>query len=262
MTLKGKNNCEKNITIKKSQNSYQGEEEIIEIKKKLNSMHNDLKKIIEQSNQEYLNIISSNLKHEFINSINGYMLDKTDETLDQRMIDPCDMREKCKNTFKRYLDKHTKELSPDNISKKKINKGREELKELRKIGIKEKCDVCFDEVSHIFENQISLIDSLKIYENRDIEDNAEISAINEVNVVKNVLDPIANKQRLQILKVIALEPKTFSTLSKLTNLRGGNLLFHIQKLQKADLIMQKYERGEYILTKKGFKIINLIANLN
>ncbi|UTB32179.1 MAG: helix-turn-helix domain-containing protein [Methanobacterium sp. ERen5] len=53
--------------------------------------------------------------------------------------------------------------------------------------------------------------------------------------------------------------QSFSALSELTGLRGGNLLFHIQKLQDHDLIIQRHERGDYMITNKGFNLLMLLA---
>ena len=58
---------------------------------------------------------------------------------------------------------------------------------------------------------------------------------------------------------MASETRTFSTLSELTGLRGGNLLFHIQKLLETDLILQRHERGDYMITKKGFNLLMMLA---
>ncbi|MDZ4170797.1 MAG: winged helix-turn-helix domain-containing protein, partial [Methanobacteriaceae archaeon] len=69
------------------------------------------------------------------------------------------------------------------------------------------------------------------------------------------------KQRIQILKAMTSESRTFSSLSKLTGLRGGNLLFHIQKLLESDLILQRHERGDYMITKKGFNLLLLLLNI-
>ncbi|KZX17317.1 winged helix-turn-helix domain-containing protein [Methanobrevibacter filiformis] len=253
---------------KNSYNKHEDNEELSKINEKLNfmeneihSINNNVKKIAENVNQSYLDSIESNLKNEFIRSINGYMLEKTDEVLDQRMVKDCDMKKQCKTVFKKYLNKHTQNLSPDNLTDEKIRCSKEELEDLRKVSINDKCDVCFDEVSGIFDHQIELINSLRIYENHNKENKKEISSLDEIAIVNNILDPISNKQRLQILKFIALEPKTFTTISNFTGLRGGSLLFHLKKLQNANLIFQKEDHGEYILTTKGFDIINILLNL-
>jgi DNA-binding HxlR family transcriptional regulator len=244
------------------QNEFKNEESLIEIKTMIINIHNDIKKIVENSNQEHLNFVHSTLKNEFVNSINSHMLENVDEELDKKMINPCNMRKNCKAVFKEYLKEQTQDLNLDNISEDKINKSKEVFNELSKNKVKKNCDICFDEVSNIFETRIDLINCLKIYENYDDKDEKKISDIDEENLVKTILDPISNKQRLKILKSIAIEPRTFSSLSKTTNLRGGNLLFHIQKLQNNELIFQKHEYGEYMLTKKGFNTINLLINFN
>ncbi|BDZ71892.1 winged helix-turn-helix domain-containing protein [Methanobacterium petrolearium] len=117
--------------------------------------------------------------------------------------------------------------------------------------------MCFKEVNSLFNKQLHLINSLQIYSST--EERPEISAIPEEVIVKQVLDPLANKQRLQILKSMASETKTFSNLSKLTGLRGGNLLFHIQKLLESDLILQRHERGDYMITEKGYNSLLMLA---
>ncbi len=69
-------------------------------------------------------------------------------------------------------------------------------------------------------------------------------------VVREILEPLDSKQRLQILKSLAIETKSFSSLSGLTG-RGGNLLFHLEKLLRSGMILQRHERGDYMITEKG-----------
>ena len=78
-------------------------------------------------------------------------------------------------------------------------------------------------------------------------------------MVKSILEPLSNKQRLQILKSLASDTRTFSTLSQRTGLKGGNLLFHIQKLVECNLILQRHERGDYMITEKGFNLLIMLA---
>jgi predicted transcriptional regulator len=59
---------------------------------------------------------------------------------------------------------------------------------------------------------------------------------------------------------MASDTMTFSALSQLTGLRGGNLLFHIQKLVECNLILQRHERGDYMITEKGFNLLILLTD--
>ena len=63
------------------------------------------------------------------------------------------------------------------------------------------------------------------------------------------------------MKALAAETKTFSALSHLTSLRGGNLLFHLQKLMESGMILQRHERGDYMITEKGFRVLRGVAEL-
>ena len=134
-----------------------------------------------------------------------------------------------------------------------------ELSKIRKKAPFDNCDVCFSQVDSLFNKQLSLIKSLQIYSNNEIE-RPEISTITEEMMVKSVLEPLSNIQRLQILKSMASDTRTFSSLSQLTGLRGGNLLFHIQKLVDWNLILQRHERGDYMITEKGFNLLIMLAD--
>ena len=73
--------------------------------------------------------------------------------------------------------------------------------------------------------------------------------------MREILEPVSNNHRLEILRAVAFEMKSFSAFSELTSLRGGNLLFHLQKLLDSGLILQIHERGDYMITDKGLKIL-------
>jgi hypothetical protein len=50
--------------------------------------------------------------------------------------------------------------------------------------------------------------------------------------------------------------RKFSVLCQITNLRGGNLLFHTKNLKESGMVLQSHERGDYIITGKGQKMIS------
>ena len=234
-------------------------EKMVDIDAKLDLIHQDIKRLMERSNKEYLDLMLTNLKKDFLNSITSYVADDRKNSLERGMVDPCEMRETCKSRFNEFLANNEDLILQDNVSNDIIDEKRAELGEIRKGAPFDKCNVCFSEVSSLFEKQLSLISSLQIYSTNE-EKRTEISAISEDIMVKSVLEPLSNKQRLQILKSMASETRTFSSLSEVTGLRGGNLLFHIQKLLKTDLILQRHERGDYMITKKGFNLLMILAD--
>jgi predicted transcriptional regulator len=89
----------------------------------------------------------------------------------------------------------------------------------------------------------------------------DISLIPAQSAIDDVLDPLCHKKRFEILKAVSGQSMSFSALSRLTDLRGGNLLFHLQKLLDSGLIIQQYERGDYMITGKGFRIMEGISTI-
>lgn len=247
-----KNNVMENID--KINNS-----EIYDTKAKLEAMHQDIKRLMEKSNQEYLDLMLANLKKDILNSISLYVTDDIEKGLEKNMVDPCQMRKTCKARFTEFLENNSELIKQENVSKETIKDKRGQLEDIRKSAPFDKCDICFSEVDSIFDKQINLISSLQIYDHNK-EDKTEISSIPDEIMVKSVLEPISNKQRLQILKSMAVETMTFTALSELTGLRGGNLLFHIQKLLENDLILQRHERGDYMITEKGYNLLIMLSN--
>jgi DNA-binding transcriptional ArsR family regulator len=226
---------------------------------KLEAIHQDIKRLMEKSNQEYLDLMLANLKKDIINSVTAYVSDDIENGLEKNMVDPCQMRETCKERFTGFLESNSNLIKHKTVSKEVMDGKKGELDEIRKSAPFDKCDVCFSEVDSLYNKQINLISSLQIYSNNE-EDKSDISSIPEEKIVKGVLEPVANEVRLQILKSMALEPRTFTALSELTGLRGGNLLYHLQKLLESGLLIQRHERGDYMITEKGYNVLVMLSN--
>jgi predicted transcriptional regulator len=45
----------------------------------------------------------------------------------------------------------------------------------------------------------------------------------------------------------------------MTGLRGGNLLFHLRKLQDSGTFLQRKEWGDYVITDKGYQILKMVV---
>ncbi len=107
-------------------------EKMVDIDTKLDSIHQDLKRLMERSNKEYLDLMLTNLKKDLINSITSYVSDDRKNSLERGMIDPCEMRETCKSRFNDFLANNEDLILQDNVSNDIINEKRAELCELKK----------------------------------------------------------------------------------------------------------------------------------
>ncbi len=235
-------------------------DEISEIKERLSEIHADLKRLMEQTNQQHIANLLSTSRKNLINAIIKHVAEDIDEGLENSIVKKCEMRERCKSNFSEFLHKNATLIKHDSIEEETILKKRSELKKMRDNAPFKQCERCFSQVYNIFEKQVNLMRSLQIYSTEE-EKKQDLLKLHEDFMVREILEPISSKQRLQILKALAIETKTFSALSEITGLRGGNLLFHLQKLLESGMIIQRHERGDYMITEKGFKILKSISEM-
>jgi DNA-binding transcriptional ArsR family regulator len=234
--------------------------EIHEIKSKLNDIHTDLKRFFEQSNLQHHESVLSGIQNQFSSVIIGHVAEDINDGLDRNMVRNCEMRDTCKSVFTGFLQDNANLIKQKNVDEGIISRKESELKDMKNNAPKKQCEKCFSEVSNLFGKELNLMRSMRIYETNDDKE-TDISAISEEIMVKDILDPISNIQRLQILKAVFSGTKTFSEFSETTGLRGGNLLFHLQKLLDSEMILQRHERGDYMITEKGFRVLKGIVDL-
>ncbi len=78
--------------------------DIYDRKAKLEAIHQDIKRLMERSNQEYLDLMLANFKKDFINSLTSYVADDIESGLERGMVDPCEMKPTCKARFTEFLN--------------------------------------------------------------------------------------------------------------------------------------------------------------
>jgi len=234
--------------------------EIRELKTEITGLRTELKRFIEHANLQHVDVILGDLKKNYADLFTNHQVDTAKNDLSAHMVSNCKMRNTCFELFMDFLQNTARHIKDGQVSDEIIQSYREQMKVLRKKGPYDKCDTCFSEVQRLFEKQVDLMQSLGIYQ-KSSHANEAIADISDDIVVKDLLEPVANIQRFQILKALAVQTRTFSDISQMTGLRGGNLLFHIKKLADSGMILQRHERGDYVITDKGFKTITAITQL-
>ncbi len=234
--------------------------EVNAIKSKLDIMHEDMKRFMERSNQQHLNSIVDGCRSDFFDVIRGYATDEIESSLEGKISKDCHMKNACKALFSDLLNSSLNQIKSGEVSADSINDAKSKLEEMRRRSPYDQCKTCFSEVARLLDKQIDLMRSLRVYRENDLTGESMESLPEEETVVE-LLEPMSNKQRLQILKALFAETKTFSALAELTGLRGGNLLFHLQKLQDGGMILQRHERGDYMISEKGYRALRGVAEL-
>lgn len=238
----------------------QSPSEIEELKTEIFKLRSDLKRFMERSGQQHIESVLGDMKKNYAGMFEKNQIDTAKSCLSSNMTEGCAMREKCYEVFMGFLQNTVCHLHDDEVSDEIISSYREQMKELKSKGASENCETCFSEVFRLFEKQVDLMQSLGVYA-RPEDEKLVVSKAPESEVVKEILEPVANVQRFQILKALLLESLSFSDISRLTGLRGGNLLFHIKKLTDSGMIFQRCERSDYIITEKGYRTVKTVSEL-
>jgi DNA-binding transcriptional ArsR family regulator len=188
----------------------------------------------------------------------GRLAAEIDQELDRCMVRNCDGYVKSRGFFTDFLDRSAALAGEDKVEESHITEMRRELERARANSPYNKCSICFDGVGLLFERHIRLARTQNSYVS-EANLRALIDKMDEESVVRNIIDPLSNPQRLEMMKWLNSHPMTYSMLSQRTGLKGGNLLFHIQKLLAAGFIAQDQDRGDYSLTERGSKVLRYLT---
>lgn len=226
------------------------------------SLKKDISRALERSDNRHTDALLMEIKGDMSRPVLHYMLENTKETFKEGFCADCDKKNVCKSAFSDILQEMALLLLEDRISATALEAFRRRFEELKRYAVTDNCDGCVQAASKIFDKQMELISSLsRSSAEKILESTPDITALSD-DIVTDVCEPLANKQRLAILKSLNSGTGSFSELSKLTGLRGGNLLFHIQKLLDTGMIIQRTERGDYMITKRGHVTLKGMAELH
>ncbi len=234
--------------------------EISDIKEKLDEIQRDMKTFIEDSNREHLETILAFVRNDYSNVLEKHLVNDLKAGLSKNMVKKCEKLGECRSVFTDMLSKNAALIKQDSVDSEIIDNNRTEIKNLRNVLPYKKCDICLSEAGDLFEKQVNLMQSMRIYETKT-DKKQDISLLPAQNVIDDVLESLCHAKRFEILKAVSGQSMSFSALSKLTDLRGGNLLFHLQKLSDSGMIIQRHERGDYMITAKGFKVMEGIGDI-
>ena len=234
--------------------------EIRELKAEISGLRIDLQRFVERANQQHVDTVLGGIRKEYAGACADQQLGTAKADLSARMAEGCPMRTTCYGVFTEFLENSARHITEGTVSEDMIKSYREKMAALRKRAKKEECPTCFNELGRLFENQVGLMQTLGMY--REAGGTiGNLDSLPDEAVVKDLLEPVASPPRFQILRSLSTGTRTFSDISQLTGLRGGNLLFHIRKLTDTGMILQRHERGDYIITDKGFRTLTAIAEL-
>ncbi|TGC09136.1 winged helix-turn-helix domain-containing protein [Methanolobus halotolerans] len=237
-------------------------DELNQIKAELSSLSRTVSRVLEYSGHRQMDMMFTEIKNDLSRPLINYMMHDTRDSLNSNMPEDCDQIHICRSAFEKLFQEMSLLLLDKEVDEEKLQACQEHFNELLELASTENCDSCTAHASKMFSKQMELLQIVNSSVNCR-PDHEKVTSIVDLpeEVVSSICEPLANKQRLLLLKTLSTETRSFSELSRITGLRGGNLLFHLQKLLDTHMILQRTERGDYLLTNKGYKILQGIADL-
>lgn len=77
-----------------------------------------------------------------------------------------------------------------------------------------------------------------------------------------LIDPLSNPYRIEVLKMLSREEMSFTTISRMLNLKTGHLQFHLRALKKAGYISSSRRRRVYSITSRGLSALEWMQQLH
>lgn len=175
----------------------------------------------------------------------------------------CAMLERCSATFSQIISDMILDYRKGELDSKKADEYRKTLAGMREKAPFPACKNCFDRNGDILDKSIINCGAFQnLFSGRRNEgDERSVQEVDPEDIVLSYLEPLANRHRFRVMQELYYGPKSFSELSETTGLRGGNLLFHLEKLVSTSMILQKQERGVYVLSEKGAGALKVCTGL-
>ncbi|WGI17245.1 ArsR family transcriptional regulator [Methanonatronarchaeum sp. AMET-Sl] len=242
--------------MKTSDRELETEGQLDKIEKEIHEIKNEIQAYRQRTRNDIKQIFDEILSDRCIKPIANKRNCEINQIIELKLPKECDLREMCLKEFSDAFKELYNEFQEQKIQeiKKLTETKKKELQELEEEMPYEKCENCFDMVIDMVDEEIKFIEQLHTDEIKgEIKYNGEEI---EDEIVDEILSPLSNKARLKILNTLANDSKSFSQLSKIVNLEGGNLMFHLNQLRDKGFIVQKHRGGEYWMTTKGKRVIS------
>jgi len=185
-----------------------------------------------------------------------------DEDLDKLLNHECKNHLQCLKTFKTMTSESLKLIKNANPTEA-ITDLESTIEKIGNTIQKTKdssCEVCHQNFQKKLRREKRALQTIVLVEKPgDNKQNQE--ELNISQLVETMLEPLANAARLKILLSLCEGKKSFSKIAQLTNLRGGHLIFHLNKLSAAGLIAQEDNKGDYVITQRGIEAAKKVSLL-
>lgn len=200
-------------------------------------------------------------------ALNCYM-DGASAAFKDVLPDPCPhgKKETCKRVFRERLENAAVKLKDaegkDIVGTTMLIATDDEAK-LGWLKDSAPCGSCYQRYNDERESLVKVIEKLSSYR-KSIADRAVDDYIRQLPddmVISSIIDPLSHKARFRMLKSLALGSMSYKELTEATGFDGGHLIYHLNKLIDAGLVVKGDAGGRYSITEKGIGVMDLVKTL-
>lgn len=233
-----------------------------ELKEEIVHLRNELSRIEGYIVKERLETVEKALVQNYLRLYTDQMKEVFDKNVERLVRENCGKRERCIESFKAYLTGLLRVITERGLKEalEDLDAKLSQVENAVQKALNTPCELC----------QRKLLETLR-KEKRSFQKIAVLEPLHRGEKIKEPVDtsflvetlfePLANPARLKILVTAYNGRKSFSELSEITAMKGGHLIFHLQKLLSADLIAQEKRKGDYIITPRGVGVIRKLLPL-
>lgn len=255
------------------------------IEEKLRDLENEIRVLKSEYRQDMMSIVSElrkfqeivleermyDLREELSRGYQQITLDNniacSARSFDEKLLNPCpmDAREKCMRVFLEHLQTialNLKSSMAEGIKSSVQTIYACDTADLKMLE-KEPCKHCYDVYLRERENLVAMAEKLARYKESLISrnNNVYISQLPDDVVISSIIDPLSHEARFRMLKSLSSGSMSYKDLTEVTGYEGGHLLYHLNKLITAGLVIKNESSGRYTISGKGMGVMELIKKL-
>ena len=241
------------------------DDEIGELRKELQSFRAETRQRLELIEGEVTKQVSLNYNRAIVDYLQSATLDFIDSMKCERGGDAeAKCKQKMREIQRQYLELLKAGRLRDSLSALKeaidVSIGMEKGLASNSNSV---CAECMRKEADFLEINGGLLSQLTMLQEPmapPLNERSTIGSLDPIAMEQGVLDPVAHRARIQVMLSIFKGENRFADFTAATGLKGGHLLYHINKLLDGSLI-QQYESKDYVLTRKGLKTLVLLAQM-
>lgn len=238
----------------------QEQQDLRELKLEVSSLRSEIQRIADAIINNRLESVKQALTSNHLRLYASQTREFIGDTVERCLRADCSRSSQCKEPFTQSVEGVMDACAHEELGDifEKLNRELNRVQEAIEKAEGKPCQRCYVNLKNVFTNQR---DDIKRITGQEATIEDKTISFDVDRLVEEVIKPLSHPIRLTILSKVFRGRAGFTDLSDATGIRGGHLIFHLEKLLEPGLLTQNGTKGSYIITEKGVKIMEKLATL-